>query len=163
LLDRAGVDVRHYARSLGARQERSGQLVIVGVPDFEPWHFTAHLSEQAARSCRDDLMPTLLRWEIPAGAPPHLARSVDELRSATSGQTVLAIEPVSQAPELLERIDDARRRGARILSLHRDDADLMDLSHETLAVDRSRPQCEFDVTQHLLTDLTPLSSGRRTW
>jgi DNA-binding MurR/RpiR family transcriptional regulator len=76
---------------------------------------------------------------------------------------VLAIEPVGRAPDLLERIHGARHRGARILSLHRNDAELTDLSHETLTVDRSRPARDFDVTQHLLTDLAPLSTGYRPW
>jgi hypothetical protein len=53
---------------LGDRQDRSEDLFVVGLPQFEPWHFCAHLGEQAARYGRVDLVPTLLRWTV-ASAP----------------------------------------------------------------------------------------------
>jgi len=33
---------------------------------------------------------------------------------------------------------------------------LIDLSHETLLVDPLRPDRDFEMTQHLVTDLTPI-------
>jgi len=160
LLERTGVEVRQFAQVLGRRSEHPAGLLIVGVPGFEPWHFTAHLGEQASRVGRRDLAPTLLRWRIPNGAPAHLAVSVDSLLTVSRHQTVLAIDPFGGDPGLLERLDHAHKRGARILSLHRGGPELVDLSHETLSVDRRRPDEEFEVTQHLITDLSPVPSHR---
>ena len=151
-------DTRSFARSLGAATSPSADLFVVGTPAYEPWHFVAHLSEEATRRGRPDLSPHLLRWSIPLGAPHHLARSVDEMLSVPRGQTVLVIDPGDIGDqELLTRIADAKKRGSRIFSLHREDAELMDLSHETLSVDAARPQYDFDITQHVVTDLTPQS------
>ncbi len=111
LLARTGVEVRQFAQALGGRREHPGDLLIVGVPGFEPWHFTAHLGEQASRHGRRDLVPTLLRWQIPEGAPAHLAVPVDSLLTVSRHQTVLAIDPFGGDPELLDRIDHAHRRG----------------------------------------------------
>ena len=160
LLARTGVEVRQFAQALGRRNEHPADLFIVGVPGFEPRHFTAHLGEQASRFGRRDLAPTLLRWHIPDGAPAHLAVPVDSLLTVSRHQTVLAIDPFGGDPELLDRIDHAHKRGARILSLHRGGPELVDLSHETLSVDRRRPDEEFEVTQHLITDLSPVPVHR---
>jgi hypothetical protein len=59
-------DSRAFARALGGRSASSSELLIVGVPEFEPWHFTAHMGEQAVRHGRSDLVPTLLRWTVPS-------------------------------------------------------------------------------------------------
>jgi hypothetical protein len=88
---------------------------------------------------------------------------VVEILDRPRGQTVLVIDPgqgpgaEAGDPELLDRVAEAKRRGSRIFSLHREDADLMDLSHETLSVDKKRPHEHFDITQHVVTDLTPQS------
>jgi hypothetical protein len=160
LLARTGVEVRQFAQAVGRRSEHPADLLIVGAPEFEPWHFTAHLAEQASRFGRPDLIPTLLRWHIPDGAPAHLAVPVDSLLTVSQHQTVLAIDPSGGDPGLLDRIDHAHHRGARILSLHRGSPELVDLSHETLSVDRRRPDQEFEVTQHLVTDLSPVPDHR---
>jgi alpha-beta hydrolase superfamily lysophospholipase len=147
---------RLFARALGGRADASSELFIVGVPEFEPWHFTAHMGEEATRHGRSDLVPTLLRWSVPPGAPPHLSVSVDSMLHATAKQTVLVINPgITEHSELLERVADARRRGSRIMTLHRGSSALVDLSHETLSVNASRPEGHFDLTQHVVTDLTP--------
>jgi hypothetical protein len=162
LLGQVGKEARLFARALGARQDRSADLFVVGVPQCEPWHFCAHLGEQAGRYGRVDLVPTLLRWTVPPGAPSHLAVSVDALMSASRNQTVLVINPCGEAPELLQRVADAKHRGARIMTLHRGHLDLIDLSHESLLVDPLRPDRDFEMTQHLVTDLTPIPvSGSR--
>jgi hypothetical protein len=160
LLARTGVEVRQFAQALGGRRERPTDLLIVGTPDFEPWHFTAHLGEQASRYGRRDLVPTLLRWHIPDGAPSHLAVPVDSLLTVSRHQTVLVIDPLGGDAGMLDRISHAHHRGARILSLHRGHPELVDLSHETLSVDRRRPDQEFEVTQHLITDLSPIPVHR---
>ncbi len=159
VLGQLGKEARLFASALGYRHDRPTELLVVGAPVFEPWHFTAHLSEQAARYGRADLAPTLLRWNVTPGSPPHLAVTVDALMSASRNQTVLVINPFDEVPELLERVADARHQGARIMTLHRGDAALIDLSHETLSVDRLRPGRDFEMTQHLVTDLTPLPAS----
>jgi hypothetical protein len=161
ILGSLGKETRLFAQALGDRPDWSSRLFVVGVPDFEPWHFAAHMGEEATRHRRKDLVPTLLRWDVPAGAPPHLSVSVDTLLQATSRQTVLVVSPSGDgAPELLERVSDAKRRGSRIMTLHRGCAELTDLSHETLSVDVSRPERHFDLTQHVVTDLSPRSAER---
>jgi hypothetical protein len=163
VLGHLGKETRLFATALGDRHDRSTGLFVVGAPEFEPWHFAAHLGEQATRYGRADLVPTLLRWKVPTGAPSHLAVTLDALMSATRNQTVLVINPFADVPELLERVADARHRGARIMTLHRGNADLIQLSHETLLVDPLRPDLDFEVTQHLVTDLTPVPArGRAT-
>ena len=123
-LGELGKEARLFARTLGDRQDRSTDLFVVGIPRFEPWHFCAHLGEQAARYGRADLVPTLLRWSGPPGAQSHLAVSVDTLASASRNQTVLVIHPFGDAPKLWERVADARHHGARVMTLHRGHPDL---------------------------------------
>jgi DNA-binding MurR/RpiR family transcriptional regulator len=133
--------------------------LVVGTPEFEPWHFVAHLAEEAKRDRRADLIPTLERWGVPQGSPAHLAVSVDELSQLTRSQTLLIVSS-SHSPELLERISDAKRRGTRIMALHPGDQDFVDLSHEVLAVDSQREHADFDLTQHLITDIAPMVDHR---
>jgi hypothetical protein len=132
-LGELGKEACLFARTLGDRQDRSTDLFVVGIPQFEPWHFCAHLDEQAAWSGRADLVPTLLRWSITPGAPSHVAVSVDTLASASRNQTVLVIHPFGDALPQLCRVADARRHGARVMTLHRGHPDLIHLSHETLS------------------------------
>jgi hypothetical protein len=42
------------------------------------------------------------------------------------------------------------------MTLRRGPPDLIDLSHEALFVDPLRPDRDFEMTQHLVTDLTPI-------
>jgi hypothetical protein len=51
------------------------------------------------------------------------------------------------------------------MAVHRDDADLADLSHEMLSVDPVRGDHDFDLTQHLITDIAPMveRQERRRW
>jgi hypothetical protein len=158
-----GKDARLFAGALGSRRGSSSELLVVGVPEFEPWHFVAHMGEQAFRYGRPDLMPTLMRWEVPPGSPAHLSVSVDSMHRASSGQTVLVINPSGDGnDDLLERVADAKRRGSRIMTLHRGDTELVELSHETLSIESSRPARDFDLTQHVVTDLTPLVPERKS-
>jgi hypothetical protein len=162
-----GAQTVHFAGALGGRREESDRLLVVGTPEFEPWHFVAHMSEEAERQGRNDLRPTLMRWEIPVGAPAHLAVSVDEIAHATRDQTVLVLPSRTRSWEMLERVSDAKRRGARIMSVHRGDDDLADLSHEMLSVDLRRADHDYDITQHIVTDVAPGHAldarTRRAW
>lgn len=154
--DRLGRQVRHFAGILGQPRSVPGQVYVVGNADFEPWHFTAHLAENALRSGRTDLSPTLLRWSIPEGAPRHLSVGVDSLVRLSRRDTVLVVDPaIGDASGLLERISDSRDRGARIMAVHRDRPELESLSHEVLCLDPRRPNWEFDVVQHVISDRAP--------
>ncbi len=150
-----GKEAALFAGALGDPRRLASGLLVVGVPQFEPWHFAAHLQEAALRSGQPNLVPTLLRWSVPLGAPSHLAVSVDALARASRQQTVVVVQPGASVPELLERVTDARNHGARIMTLHRGIPDLVALSHETLSIDRSRPAQDFDIAQHVVTTLAP--------
>jgi hypothetical protein len=160
-----GLDALDFAHVLGGRRAVSDRLFVVGTPEFEPWHFVAHLAEEAKRDQRADLIPTLVRWDVPQGAPKHLAVSVNELRQLTRTQTLLIVSSCSDSPQLLERVTDAKRRGARIMSVHRGDEELADISHEMLSVDPLRDDHDFDLTQHLVTDIAPIvqSQASKRW
>lgn len=156
-----GSETCRFARKLGQPSPSSERLFVLGTPDFEPWHFVAHLGEQATRHGRRDLVPTLMRWQVPAHAPTHLSVGVDDVARASPHDTFLVIAPCGEAPELLERVADAKRVGSRIMSLHRDQVDLAELSHETLSVDPSREDRAFDITQHVVTDAAPVDIATR--
>src|SRR6185437_10397597 len=49
-----------------------GGLLVVGPPEDEPWHLTAHLDDEARYGGFEQLRPTLVRWAPAADAPPHL-------------------------------------------------------------------------------------------
>ena len=155
-------EARQFARALGDRCPASDRLFVIGTPDCEPWHFAAHLGEQATRHGRTDLVPTLLRWNVPQGAPAHLAVSVDAMARASERHTFLVVSAFTETPELLERVSDAKRLGARIMSLHRGQPELVDLSHETLSVDRSKKDRVFEVTQHVVTDSAPVAAASKS-
>jgi hypothetical protein len=156
-----GAEACRFARKLGDPNPSSQRLFVLGTPDFEPWHFVAHLGERANRYGRRDLVPTLMRWQVPAHAPPHLSVGVDDIPRASRHDTFLIIAPSAEGPELLERVDDARRIGSRIMTLHRDQGDLANLAHEALSVDPSRQERDFEITQHVLTDSAPAEADIR--
>ncbi len=151
------------AAGLGAAVRRTGApggLLVVGTPGDEPWHFTAHLDDQARWSGLGQLRPTLVRWAPPPGAPPHLAVGLDRLQAATRGETVVVVAPETAPEGLLERIADARRVGATVVSLDTGDPDLGDLAHERFVVGPSGlalPRgvsglgAGLEVAQHLVT------------
>ncbi len=150
-----GREARGFGCALGSGSAGLGKLMIVGTHSYEPWHFTAHLADEAARRSRPDLSPTLLRWQIIAGAPAHLSVSVDEVARASRDCTVLVI-PDHDDPGLLERISDARRRGARVMAIERASSRLASYSHEYLMVDEKHTDQEYDLCQHIITAIAPV-------
>ena len=108
-----GAETLHFAHALGGHRHTSGRLMVIGAPEFEPWHFVAHLAEEAKRAHRPDLIPTLVRWEVPQGAPAHLAVSVNELSELNRNRTLLIVSSSRRSPQLLERVTDAKKDGAR--------------------------------------------------
>jgi hypothetical protein len=154
---------REFAVALGTEApRRNDSLLVVGTPEFEPWHFVAHLADQARLAGRPDLMPTWIRWAAPVGARAHLSITMERLAAARRGDTVLVIAPNNATEDLLERVSDARHQGGRILTLHRQDRDLEGLAHEALDVPAMAPLPTFDVVQHLVASAASGPSTRLT-
>lgn len=147
-----------FGGTLRRSVHRQGQLWVVGSEADEPWHFTAHLEALARYRGVPELAPTLVRWQRPSNASaPGI--SVDDMAAGGIGQTVLAISEDPDDPELLERLADAKRRGATILGLTSGDGDGMDsVAHEahtvaadaTARVGRLAMLCDFEVATHLV-------------
>ena len=169
---------RDLARALRRPTARRGGLLLVGTEQHEPWHLTAHLDDEARYGDLPELTPTLVRWSAPAGAPPHLAVTLQRLEQAQRGETLFVVAPDAAGEPLLTRASDARRRGATLLSLDGGDAELGDLVHERMvvsdrglvvpehalddALDDEDPDTDvgvsFDVAQHLVS----AAAGERT-
>ena len=125
---------RVFARALHRPSSTPGSLLLVGTPQEEPWHLAAHLDDEARFSGRAQLSPTLVRWAPSSDAPPHLRVGLERLEAARRGETLLLVVPDVAPERLLERVSDARRIGATILSIDQGDADLADLAHDRLVV-----------------------------
>jgi hypothetical protein len=106
----------------------------VGTPAEEPWHLTAHLDEESRLSGIPELMPTLVRWQVPQGAPPHLRVGLERLEAARRGETVFVVTPATAPVPLLERVSDARKTGATIFALDQGDPELEGLAHEAMSI-----------------------------
>ncbi|WP_336210415.1 hypothetical protein [Nonomuraea sp. LPB2021202275-12-8] len=140
-------------RELGyaLRTTRSpGGLLLVGTPEDEPWHLTAHLADEARLSGLAQLAPTLVRWTPPAGAPAHLSVGLDRIQRASRGETLFVVAERQAPVPLLERVDDARRTGATILALEGGDRELSGLAHDAIAIPQHGP-INFDGAQHLVS------------
>ncbi|MEV0615836.1 hypothetical protein AB0I81_21160 [Nonomuraea sp. NPDC050404] len=136
---------------LALRATRSpGGLLLVGTPDDEPWHLTAHLADEAEFSGLSQLTPTLVRWSPPPDAPAHLRVGLDRLESARRGETLFVLSEQHAPVPLLERVDDARRTGATILAIEGGDPELAGLAHDAIAVPRDG-LVTFDGAQHLVS------------
>jgi len=129
-LERVGV----FGRALRVSTRSAGGLLVVGTPSAEPWHLTAHLDEESRLAGIPELMPTLVRWSPPPGAPPHLSVGLDRLEAARRGETLFVVSEETAPVPLLERVNDARHVGATILALDSGDPELDALAHEALAV-----------------------------
>jgi hypothetical protein len=129
-LDQAGL----FGRALRTSTKTEGGLLVVGTPAEEPWHLTAHLDEESRLAGIPELMPTLVRWAPPPGAPPHLSVGLSRLEEARRGETLFVVaEDCAPAP-LLERVNDARHTGATIMALDQGDPELDGLAHESLSL-----------------------------
>jgi hypothetical protein len=158
-----GERTQRFGRSLREAGHDPGGLLLVGTPDEEPWHLTAHLDEESRWSGIPTLAPTLVRWQPPPGAPAHLAIGIERLEQAGKGETVFVVAPDAPPAALLERVSDARHDGAVILTLDGGDRELESLAHDSLAVptgDRTEgglvvgsglPPVSFDLVSHLVS------------
>lgn len=145
---------RGFARTMRRATTTPNGLLLVGTPDEEPWHLTAHLADEARFAGIPELEPTLVRWTVPEGAPAHLAVALDRLEHTGRGETVLVVAEDAAPADLLQRAWDARRSGATLLSLDGGDPELEGISHESLSVveaDLVVPQVSFDSVQHLVS------------
>jgi hypothetical protein len=148
-----------FGRAVRTSTRAEGGLLVVGTPAFEPWHLTAHLDEESRLAGIPTLMPTLVRWSPPPGAPPHLRVGLSRLEAARRGETLFVVSDETAPVPLLERVNDARHTGATILALDTGDPELDALAHETLTVPRADVRDDagpgglisFDSTQHLVS------------
>lgn len=131
--------VRLFGRTLRVSTRVPGGLLVVGTPKSEPWHLTAHLDEESRLAGIPELMPTLVRWAPPPGAPPHLRVGLSRLEEARRGETLFVVSAQAAPAPLLERVNDARHVGATILALGADDPELDALAHEALCLPGGRP------------------------
>ncbi|MFD7704496.1 hypothetical protein [Streptomyces caelestis] len=141
---------RHFAGTLrGSVVSHGGGLLLVGTPEYEPWHLAAHLVDEAAWSGTPELAPTLVRHDARPSDPAHLAVGLGRLEAARRGETLLVVAPGETAAPLLERVCDARRAGATVLSLGPGEGELPAMAHEALPVPDGS-ELDLDTVQHLV-------------
>jgi hypothetical protein len=146
-----------FAATMRRSTRTPGGLLLVGTPEEEPWHLTAHLDDESRWSGVVEMRPTLVRWTVPEGAPAHLSVTLQRLEQAGRGETVLVVAEEDAPDPLLERAWDARRHGATVLSLDGGDTQLAEVAHESLTVrqaDLVVPELSFDSVQHLVSVAT---------
>jgi len=157
---------RRFAGVLrGSVVAHGGGLLLVGTPAYEPWHLAAHLVDEAAWSGTPELAPTLVRHDARPSDPAHLAVGLGRIEAARRGETLLVVSPEGPGDPLLERVHDARRAGATVLSLGSEDRELASLAHESLAVPEGT-DLDLDTVQHLVSaaageNVLPAARGRR--
>jgi hypothetical protein len=142
---------RAFARALRRSARTPGGLLVVGTPAEEPWHLTAHLDQESRLADLPGLTPTLVRWQPPPGAPPHLSVGLSRLEAARRGETLFVVSPEAAPVPLLERVHDAKRLGATILALDQEDPELDEMAHEALTISPQLAPFSFDAAQHLVS------------
>jgi hypothetical protein len=160
---------RSFGQALRRAPHDVGGLLLVGTPTEEPWHFAAHLDDEARWSDLPGLAPVLVRWSPPPNAPAHLAIGLQRLEQIERGETVFVVAPDAAPEQLLERVADARRIGATVFALDGGDTELESLAHESLWVPSTASNAgivvpEFDVVSHLVSaaagESTAAAKGR---
>ncbi|MFC8345194.1 hypothetical protein [Streptomyces sp. NPDC057280] len=142
---------RRFAGVLrGSVVSHGGGLLLVGTPEYEPWHLAAHLVDEAAWSGTPELAPTLVRHDARPSDPAHLAVGPGRLAAAKRGETLLVVAPEEPDAPLLERVHDARRAGATVLALGPGEGGLAAMAHESLAVPAGT-DLDLDTVQHLVS------------
>jgi hypothetical protein len=152
---------QEFAWALRASAREPGSLLLFGPPDDEPWHLAAHLDDESRHNAIPELSPMLVRWDPPPGAPPHLRIGLDRLAAARRGETLFVVAEEETPAPLLERVDDARRIGATILTLDGGDRELEGLAHEALSVPSGDAPLSFEGAQHLVSAAVGIPRPRR--
>ncbi len=146
---------RSLGRALRRAPHEAGGLLVVGTPTEDPWHFAAHLDDEARWSQLPTLMPTLVRWSPPPNAPAHLSIGLERLENVHRNETVFVVAPEDPTAPLLERVADARKVGATVFAMDAGDTELQSLAHESLVVPAAATEGlvvpEFDVVTHLVS------------
>jgi hypothetical protein len=146
---------RSFGQALRRAPHEAGGLLLVGTPTEEPWHFAAHLDDEARWSDLPGLAPVLVRWSLPPNAPAHLAVGLQRLEQVARGETVFVVAPDAAPEQLLERVSDARKIGATVFALDAGNTELEGLAHESLWVPGASSEGivvpEFDVVSHLVS------------
>ncbi|MEW2255246.1 hypothetical protein [Streptomyces sp. NPDC047869] len=151
---------RRFAGVLrGSVVSHGGGLLLVGTPEYEPWHLAAHLVDEAAWSGTPELAPTLVRHHARPADPPHLAVGPGRIEAARRGETLLVVAPEEPA-ELLERVHGARRAGVTVLALGAGGGELAAMAHDTLAVPEGA-ELDLDSVQHLVSAAAGENSSPR--
>ena len=140
---------RAFATTLRRSAVTPGGLLLVGTPSDEPWHLAAHLDDEARLTGVPELSPTLVRWSVPAQAPPHLSVTLARLEAARRDETVFVVAPEAPPEQLLERVMDDGYDALSSLVLDRlvvanDEQTLLVAQSTTAAVD-------MDTVQHLVS------------
>ncbi|MFF9766329.1 hypothetical protein ACIGXF_02515 [Streptomyces sp. NPDC053086] len=148
---------RRFAGVLrGSVVAHGGGLLLVGTPEYEPWHLAAHLVDEAAWSGTPELAPTLVRHHARRSDPAHLAVGPGRIAAARRGETLLVVAPEEPAP-LLERVHSARRAGVTVLALGAG-GELAAMAHDTLAVPDGA-ELDLDTVQHLVSAAAGENAG----
>lgn len=157
---------RRFAGVLrGSVVSHGGGLLLVGTPEYEPWHLAAHLVDEAAWSGTPELAPTLVRHDARPSDPAHLSVGPGRLAAARRGETLLVVSQAGPGAPLLEHVHDARRAGATILSLGPGEGELAAMAYESLAVPEAT-DLDLDTVQHLVSaaageNAVPVPRGQR--
>ncbi|MFF7947374.1 hypothetical protein [Streptomyces griseorubiginosus] len=149
----------------GSVVSHGGGLLLVGTPEYEPWHLAAHLVDEAAWSGTPELAPTLVRHDARPSDPAHLSVGPGRLAAARRGETLLVVSPTDPDAPMLEHVHDARRAGATILALGPGEGELPAMAHESLAVPQGT-DLDLDTVQHLVSaaageNAVPAPRGQR--
>lgn len=157
---------RSFGHALRRAPHDVGGLLVVGTPTEDPWHFAAHLDDEARWSDLPTLAPVLVRWAPPPNAPAHLAIGLQRLEQVGRHETVFVVAPDAAPVPLLERVADARKAGATVFALDAGDPDLEGLAHESLWVPQSATDGiivpEFDLVSHLVSAAAGETGGGAT-
>lgn len=156
---------RRFAGVLrGSVVSHGGGLLLVGTPEYEPWHLAAHLVDEAAWSGTPELAPTLVRHDARPTDPAHLsvglaARGGPAGRDLAGGVPGPAGRPASGARE---RRPTGRRDDPL---LGPGEGELAAMAHESLAVPEGT-DLDLDTVQHLVSaaageNAVPTPRGRR--
>jgi hypothetical protein len=160
-------DAHRLGGTVRTSAERTSDLLVVGTPDEEPWHLVAHLADAARFAPGPRPLPTLVRWKVPPAAPKHLSVGIERLADVRRS-TLLVVAPEAAPAGLLQRVSDARNRGATVLTMAGDDgstaaADLTGLAHEAVLLP-TPDAVELDLAGHVVgaaAASTPLPGQRR--